>query len=120
MEDGCAKMKQLIIILLMCASGAPSFANEKTATAVIRTRSTVTIACNAAATVRISTAALVRRKGSGKYRLTRRQTPLRWPYLRDKTTVDEIRKAIAATGYDADHVKAVPAAYQKLDACCKP
>lgn len=40
-------------------------------------------------------------------------------YKATKTTPDEIRKAIALAGYDADDVKAVPESYQKLDGCCK-
>jgi copper chaperone CopZ len=40
-------------------------------------------------------------------------------YRSDKTNPDEIRKAIAAIGYDADEVKADPVAYEKLPACCK-
>lgn len=36
-----------------------------------------------------------------------------------KTTPDAIRTAISKLGYDADHIKADPDAYNKLDACCK-
>jgi len=40
-------------------------------------------------------------------------------YKTSKTDPDKIRAAIAASGYDADHVKADPAGYLKLDGCCK-
>lgn len=40
-------------------------------------------------------------------------------YNAQKTNVDGIRNAISEMGYDADHVKAVPEAYDKLDGCCK-
>jgi len=40
-------------------------------------------------------------------------------YKTSKTDPDKIRAAIAASGYDADHVKADPASYVKLDGCCK-
>ena len=40
-------------------------------------------------------------------------------YKTSKTDPDKIRAAIAASGYDADHVKADPAGYIKLDGCCK-
>ena len=40
-------------------------------------------------------------------------------YNPKKTSADAIRKAIAKVGYDADDVKADPAAYAKLDDCCK-
>lgn len=36
-----------------------------------------------------------------------------------KTSIDQIRETIAASGYDADGVKALPEAYDKLDDCCK-
>ncbi len=40
-------------------------------------------------------------------------------YNTTKTTPEELRKAISKLGYDADEVIADPAAYQKLDGCCK-
>lgn len=40
-------------------------------------------------------------------------------YNPTKITPDQIRKAVAKSGYDADDVKADPKAYKKLDACCK-
>jgi len=36
-----------------------------------------------------------------------------------KTNPDDIRKAIANSGFDADDVKADVTAYSKLDGCCK-
>lgn len=41
-------------------------------------------------------------------------------YKGKKTSPKEIRQAIAQTGFDADDVAAVPEAFEKLDACCKP
>jgi len=40
-------------------------------------------------------------------------------YLVDRTNLENIRTAIANTGYDADDVKASPEAYEKLPKCCK-
>ena len=40
-------------------------------------------------------------------------------YNSSKTNSEEIRKKIAAYGYDADDVKADPEAVAKLDECCK-
>ena len=37
-----------------------------------------------------------------------------------KITFEEIKKIISETGYDADEVKAIPDAVEKLPACCKP
>jgi mercuric ion binding protein len=36
-----------------------------------------------------------------------------------KTSLTKIEKAIASAGYDANNTKRDPAAYEKLDACCK-
>jgi periplasmic mercuric ion binding protein len=36
-----------------------------------------------------------------------------------KTSLSQIEKAIANAGYDANTLKRDPAAYEKLDACCK-
>jgi periplasmic mercuric ion binding protein len=40
-------------------------------------------------------------------------------YNPNKITPEQIRKAVAKTGYDADDVPADPKAYKKLDECCK-
>ena len=41
-------------------------------------------------------------------------------YNSTKIKLEEIKKIISETGYDADEVKAVPEAVEKLPACCKP
>jgi copper chaperone CopZ len=41
-------------------------------------------------------------------------------YSEKKISLKEIRKIISETGYDADEVKAIPEAVDKLPACCKP
>jgi copper chaperone CopZ len=40
-------------------------------------------------------------------------------YVSTKTSLSKIEKAIAKAGYDANNTKRDPAAYEKLDACCK-
>ena len=37
-----------------------------------------------------------------------------------KITLQQVKEAIAAIGYDADDVKAVPVAQKKLPTCCQP
>lgn len=37
-----------------------------------------------------------------------------------KISLDEIKKIVVETGYDADNMKANPEAVEKLPACCKP
>ena len=40
-------------------------------------------------------------------------------FVASKVSVAKIEKAISNAGYDANSVKRDPAAYEKLDACCK-
>ncbi len=40
-------------------------------------------------------------------------------YLWDRTNIENVKTAIANSGYDADDVTANPESYQKLPACCK-
>ena len=40
-------------------------------------------------------------------------------YREDKTTPEQLRKALSKIGYDADDVDADPVAYEKLPACCQ-
>lgn len=40
-------------------------------------------------------------------------------YLTDRTNLENIKTAIANTGYDAEDIKAAPDAYEKLPKCCK-
>lgn len=40
-------------------------------------------------------------------------------YKSEKIAIETIKKAIVAVGYDADEMKAEPAAYDELDGCCK-
>jgi periplasmic mercuric ion binding protein len=40
-------------------------------------------------------------------------------YLVDRTTIENVKTAIANLGYDADDVKADPDAYKKLPTCCQ-
>lgn len=41
-------------------------------------------------------------------------------YLTKKVNLEKIKAEIAAAGYDADDVKALEAAVDKLPTCCKP
>lgn len=41
-------------------------------------------------------------------------------YSEKKITLKEIKKIVSEIGYDADEVKAIPEAVEKLPACCKP
>jgi len=58
-------------------------------------------------------------KGIKKVEIDPEKSTVEVTYRTDKTTPEEIRVALSKAGYDADDVKADPAAYAKLDGCCK-
>lgn len=41
-------------------------------------------------------------------------------FVPSKITLQQVKEKISSIGYDADEVKAVPEAVQKLPACCQP
>jgi len=63
--------------------------------------------------------ALAFEKGVKKSELDLETKILTVTYKPNKTTPENIRKAIVKVGYDADEVKAETKAYGKLPACCK-
>lgn len=58
-------------------------------------------------------------KGIRKTTLDVESSVLTVEYNPAKTNPDEIKKAVAAIGYDADDVLAETEAYNNLDKCCK-
>jgi len=58
-------------------------------------------------------------KGVKKVKINPADNTITVKYNAAKTTPDNIRAAIAASGYDADNVKATAEGYAKLDGCCK-
>ncbi len=94
-------------------------ANDKTETIIIKT----TIHCDHC--LRCESCGLNinrgtrKAKGIKKVKIDPAANTITVTYRTDRTDPDTIRKAIAAAGYDADDIKAAPAAYEKLDGCCK-
>ncbi|MBL7704963.1 MAG: heavy-metal-associated domain-containing protein [Taibaiella sp.] len=58
-------------------------------------------------------------KGIRKVKVDPKANTITVTYAPDKTNPEQIKKAIAAAGFDADEVKATADAYEKLDGCCK-
>ncbi len=63
--------------------------------------------------------AVYRVKGVRRFELDEKSATIKVIFHPQKTNAVEIRKAIAAVGFDADDVKAFPEAYEQLDDCCK-
>ena len=64
-------------------------------------------------------AEILKIKGVKMYSLDEEKMLITVYYNGQKTDLQTIRTAISKLGYDADDVKADPAAYEKLDGCCK-
>lgn len=58
-------------------------------------------------------------KGLKMYELDEKAMTITVFYNGKKTSLEEIKVAITKMGYDADNLKADPAAYENLDGCCK-
>jgi mercuric ion binding protein len=58
-------------------------------------------------------------KGIKMYELDDKAMTFTVYYNSKKTTLQAIKEGISKLGYDADDVKADPAAYESLDGCCK-
>ncbi len=62
---------------------------------------------------------LTREDGIQKVTVDFKKKTCKVTYLWDRTTIENIKTAIANAGYDADDVSADPEAYKKLPTCCK-
>ena len=58
-------------------------------------------------------------KGLKMYELDEKAMTITVFYNGKKTSLEEMKVAITKMGYDADNLKADPAAYENLDGCCK-
>jgi periplasmic mercuric ion binding protein len=62
---------------------------------------------------------LTREDGIQKVTVDYKRKTCKVTYFWDRTTIENIKTAIANTGYDAGDVTADPEAYKKLPTCCK-
>jgi mercuric ion binding protein len=62
---------------------------------------------------------LTREDGITKVTVDYKKKTCKVTYLWDRTTIENIKTAIANVGYDAGDVTADPEAYKKLPTCCK-
>jgi len=63
--------------------------------------------------------ALYREKGIKRVDVDDKKMEIKVVYNSEKVTPQIIRTTIAANGFDADDVKALPEAVAKLDGCCR-
>lgn len=63
--------------------------------------------------------AVYKEKGIKRVDIDEQQKTVNITYNPSKTNPEQLRRAIAKAGFDADDIKADPIAYGKLDDCCK-
>jgi len=112
-------MRIILSTFLLMAIAAFGFAQDELKTITIKT----SIACDHCMKCddcgyNIDTS-IRKAKGIKKVEINPEQNTVEVTYRADKTTPKEIRIALSKAGYNADDVKADPAAYAKLDGCCK-
>ncbi len=109
-------MKQLVITILAIACFATaSFSQQKALeTAKIKTPNALCEACK----TRIETY-LKRIDGVRLVTVNYRRGETTVKYLTDRTNIEEIKTAIANTGYDADDIPANEESYKRLPKTCK-
>lgn len=114
-------MKNILLLVILLATSNILFAQKpkKTEKAVIKTHIYCSH-CKVCETCgQLFQVHLPEIKGVKSYELDDKTMTITVYYNPEKINLDEIRAAISNLGYDADDVKANPAAYAKLDGCCK-
>ncbi|MDZ4844574.1 MAG: heavy metal-associated domain-containing protein [Chitinophagales bacterium] len=62
---------------------------------------------------------LISQKGVKQVQIDDKNMTVTVRFNPEKIQPDAIRQALASQGFDADEIKAIPQAYNNLDACCK-
>lgn len=115
------KTKNILVIIVLLCTSQILFAQQqkKTQKAEIK----ISIRCDHCKMCetcgQLFRSELFKLKGVKNYELNEEEKTLTIYYNAQKNNIDAIRTYISKLGYDADHVKAVPEGYEKLDGCCK-
>jgi copper chaperone CopZ len=108
-------MKKLFLLSLLTAGLIQTgFSQSKVVTAVIKTPNALCEHCK----TRIETY-LNRYDGVMQALVNFRKGETKVKYIADRINIEEIKTAIANTGYDADDVPATEDAYRRLPKSCK-
>jgi copper chaperone CopZ len=107
-----------LLLILAVVSAQPQQKVKTSATKIDTTMINVpTIVCNSC--ISTITKALKKVDGVKSTKIDLKMKIATVTYASTKTSLSKIEKAIAKAGYDANNTKRDPAAYEKLDACCK-
>ncbi|MBS1934987.1 MAG: heavy-metal-associated domain-containing protein [Bacteroidetes bacterium] len=111
------KKLQLVFILLVGFAVASTAQVVKKGGIIIATIKTPTVQCEQCKN-RIESY-LSREEGVQKVVVDYKHKITKVTFVADRTTLENVKTAIANVGYDADDVTADPEAYKKLPTCCK-
>jgi copper chaperone CopZ len=115
------RLMSLLIASLFAIAVVSAQPQQKARTSATKIDTTVitvpTVVCSSC--VRTITKALKNVDGVKSTKIDLEKKTATVSYVSTKTTLSKIEKAIANAGYDANSTKRDPAAYEKLDACCK-
>jgi len=113
-------MKHILSALfLLLVSTAGTFAQDKIASLSVKTTFYCDHCKQCGSCGERITEAVFTEKGIKRVDIDEKEMAINVVYNTRKTDADKIRKAIAASGFDADELKAEPTAVAALDACCK-
>ncbi|PWT78126.1 MAG: heavy metal transporter [Bacteroidetes bacterium] len=105
----------LILVVGICMAGQAQVTKKGASeTAIIKTPTVQCDECKKRIEDYVS-----REEGVQKVVVDYKRKTAKVTYLVDRTTVENVKAAIANAGYDADDVKAEPDAYKRLPLCCK-
>ena len=108
-------MKNFLFLIIFCLASQSNFAQQKKPVTVkIMTPTVQCEMCKERIEDYLST-----EEGILKSLVNFKQKYVTVTFLTDRTNLENIKAAIANTGYDAEDVKAAPDAYNKLPKCCK-
>ena len=110
------KIKLLLILLAgICIAGRAQVTRKGgTEIAIIKTPTVQCEECKKRIEDYVS-----REEGIQKIVVDYKRKTAKVTYLVDRTSIENVKAAIANAGYDADDVKADPDAYKRLPTCCK-
>lgn len=111
--------KLLFLVFVLAGLQGTVLAQQKIETATVKTQ----IKCDhckqcGSCSARLEKA-LYDKKGIKRVDVDDRKMTIKVVYNTQKINMDDIRNTIAANGFDADDVKALPEAVERLDDCCK-
>lgn len=106
----------LLFILFSFSVSAQSIKNQK---AVIKTNIYCEHCQECQTCGKVFKTNMLKIKGVKMYQLDDKNMTITVYYNGEKTNLETIRTSISKFGYDADELKADPAAYNKFDDCCK-